>query len=253
VNATADCLSGFALDRLRLGELDRSEAAGQARNHLDACARCAGQLAAQQDALPPPIDLAAVAARARSADAGRRRRVITRVAWVAVIAAVVIGGGYFKRKDDVSDGIKGSGRGWMLELIARQPNGDVRRIDDGSSLQAGTPIRFEVAAADDGFIAIVSLDATGKASPLAPRTGGALSIDGGGRRRLLDGAVAFDDTPGAERISYLHCRNAFDVETALEAARRAFAAAGGRLESVSGLGLGCHEQVFWLRRPGGRR
>lgn len=253
MSMTAECLSGFALDRLRLGELDGRQAGAEARRHIYGCARCARRLAEQGEELPPRLDVATVVAAAGRAGArararARRRRIFWVAACAVSIAAVVIVGGRLTSRDDSMLGIKGSG--WALELVARHPSGEVQRLDDGASLRPGTPVRFEVAAADAGFIAIVSLDATGKASPLIPLAGGALPIDGGGRKRLLNGAVAFDDAPGAERISYVHCRTAFEVETALSAARRAFEAAGGRLERVPGLGLDCREQVFWLRRPG---
>lgn len=233
------CPSEFALERLRAGEL--SPTAAQ-RTHLEGCPSC-GERLARMAVPPPPLDLEAIrreAGVARRAPGGWRSR------WflVPVAAAAVAGALLLAPRPDLQT----KGTGFTLSIIARTPDGSVRRLAPGTRLRGGDQLRFELTTAwPTAEVALVSMDARGAVSPLVPATGNTATVPGG-RKVLLDGAVELDDTPGPERILLVACQRPLSVTAVVEAARTALARAGGDPRRVGPLGTGCHEESVWIER-----
>jgi hypothetical protein len=243
------CLSELTLDRLRVGEL-AGNAGDEPRRHLAACRACEGRLAAQAREPLPPLDLEAVlrrAARAASSGAVWLRRAAAFGAGAATVAGAAL---LLVAIPRPAPDTRAKGDGWALAVIARHPSGAVEQIEDGATLAPGTRLRFEVAAPRAGYVALVSLDARGVVSPLVPSAGAAAALPAR-ERRLLEGAVAFDDAPGRERIVYVDCARPVEVSEIVASARRALDAAGGDLTRVRSVSAGCDERSFWVRKAGG--
>ena len=252
-----ECPSEFALARLVHGELDQA-AATPLQSHVGACATCMCVLRELRASKPPteadwtralaqgPV---AEAQTAESAE-GRLARRVTRGRWLpwaalvpVAVALMLVWGG--PENPPLTEQTKGPP--WRLGVIAHTGS-EPTRIERGSELRAGDRLRFEVSTTwARGHVVLVSLDSRGVVSLLAPRQGGAVSIDGDGAV-LLDGAVALDDAPGTERILLVGCQDPIDSQVVFEAARAALTRAGGDPQAVAGLGLGCHEQSFSIRK-----
>jgi hypothetical protein len=234
------CASDFALERLLHGELAGLPAEAL-RGHLRQCRSCAARLDALE--VPAPsLDLDRVWREGVRPSPARRAPL-----WAAgAVAAAAVVALFFWRTQEATTILKGSP--WALTVIARTADGAVRRVAPGAPLRAGDRLRFEVATSwPGGQVAIVSLDARGKVSLLYP-TGDATAVVPGGARTLLDGAVELDDSVGAERLVLVACRHPMETAAITEAARVALSRAGGDPRAVAGLGLGCHEETFWLTK-----
>jgi len=228
------CPSELALERLRAGELVPTAAQ---RTHLEGCASCELRLA-RMAAPPPALDLEAIRRRAGVARRGPgwlSRWLVLPVAAAAVAGALLLAPG---------PDLQTKGTGFTLGIIARTPDGSVRRLEPGTRLRGGDQLRFELTTAwPTAEVALVSMDAKGAVSPLVP----AATVPGG-RKVLLDGAVELDDTPGAERILLVACQRPLAVAEVVEAARTALHRAGGDPRRVGELGTGCHEESVWIER-----
>jgi hypothetical protein len=244
-DAALPCPSDFTLERLRQGELEKASPAG---GHLGGCPSCQARLRAM-DAPPLSLDLAAVwraagSARPRPWSALRWLRSWWALGGAAVSAAAVLLVVSQVRPPD----IQRKGSPFTLALVARTPDGSVRRIDPGAPLRAGDRLRFEVSTTwSEAQVALISVDARGAVSALVPAGGATVTVSGG-QRRLLDGAVELDEAMGPERILLVGCPRPLAVTTVTSAASAALARAGGDLRRLSGLGLGCHEETFWINK-----
>jgi hypothetical protein len=239
------CPSRFTLDRFRTHELGAA-AATAVQGHLQACRSCIGALGTLEQPAPA-IDLDQIWRAAERPS--YLRALLSRVSWpglgavAAVAATVVLWVGAERLPETTS-----KGGPWTLSVIARLPGGEVQRIDPGGALRPGDRLRFEVSTSwSRGQVALVSLDSGGRVSPLVPAGGQTVPV-AGGRRVLLEGAVELDQALGPERVLLVGCRQPLPVAAVLEAARAALATAGGDPRRVSALGLGCHEESFWINK-----
>jgi hypothetical protein len=233
----ADCLSDLALDRLRLEQLDDSRKREQARAHLGRCARCRDRMAGIEAAVAPPIDFRKTLP--------RRNRWGWRALWLAPILAGATAVALLAPTHD--RGQRSKGGGWQLGLVAQYPSGRVAPVFQGQALSPGDSIRFQVSAPSDGFVSVISLDATGAVTPFVPATGNALAIHAG-KRVLLDGAVRLDDAIGPERLMLLACPRPIAVAEVVAAGRAALVQAQGRADKVENLALPCAQTSFWIRK-----
>jgi hypothetical protein len=241
LHASLPCPSELLLERLRLGEVAGTSAQAE---HLESCPSCQARLA-ELTAPPPPIDLGKV-----SRDARRRWPSLpgwlSGRQWIPVMAAGVTALALTLAPPQPDIVIKGPP--FTLSLIARTPDGAVRRVDAGARLRAGDRLRFEVFTTQlQAHVAVISLDAEGVVSPLVPAAGDTTAVVGS-RSELLAGAVELAGNLGPERIVLVGCDRPMAVSAIVETARVALARAGGDPRQVRELQTGCHEETVWIEK-----
>jgi hypothetical protein len=238
------CLSDLAMDRYRLGELDHSDESDRASAHLGDCEACRARLAALEAVPTPAFDWSAVQVVREPRVGKARRRWPKRVLWLSpVLAAAAVALLVPWGKPDV----RNKGGGWQLGVVAQHPNGRVLRVSPGDALAPGDRLRFEVAAPDDAFVSIISLDGKGSVTPFVPANGETAAVRKG-PHHLLDGAVRLDDAMGPERIMLLACPRSIPVTDVVAAGRAALGQAQGRLDQLPALDLPCKQTSFWIRK-----
>jgi hypothetical protein len=234
------CLSDFALDRLRTGELTRPEDAQSTSAHLQTCGRCQGRLQEMDTVVAPGFDFHDLGVPALPR---RSRRWLLRGLWLAPIAAALVVAAVAPRQQT---DVRSKGGAWQLGVFAQYPSGRVEPVSPGAALAPGDRLRFEVSAPEDGFVSIISLDARHAVTPFAPASGDMAAVRKG--RQLLDGAVRLDDALGPERLLLVACPRPVPLNQVLSAGRAALDAAGGSAAQVRQLGLPCTESTFWIRK-----
>jgi hypothetical protein len=235
------CLSDYALDRLRLGELPTEEGE-RSTAHVQVCPHCRARLHEIEVVVAPAIDLETDAVARPQVPRTRKRRLwILGLPACAAAALVVMIGVH------PGTGERSKGGGWQLGVIAQYPNGRVTSVSAGSALAPGDRLRFEVAAPQDAFVSVISLDATGAVTPFVPATGAALPVRAG-QHRLLDGAVELDGSLGPEHLLLVACPQAVAVDTVVAAARAALERAHGKPEQVDRVNLACPQTWFRFRK-----
>jgi hypothetical protein len=142
---------------------------------------------------------------------------------------------------------RSKGGGWQLGLVAQYANGRVERVSPGAALAPGDRLRFEVAAPQDAFVSVVSLDARGSVTAFVPSTGNGLPVKAGSRQ-LLDGAVLLDESLGPERLLLSACAQSIAVDQVVATARVELDKAKGRTADVGTLPLPCKQTSFWIRK-----
>lgn len=241
---TWSCPSDFTLARFHQREL-AGAAAQAASQHVGGCTSCGDRLG-ELAAPPPPVDLDGIWRRGQAAPWRARLASPFRLGAGLIVAgtaaaAVALWPG---RPDPTIT----KGPPWTLSLIARSSDGSVARIAPATRLRQGDRLRFEVSTTwGSGYVTLLSLDSRGRVSLLAPLAGHALLVPGG-RRTLLEGAVELDDAVGAERVLLVGCHRRLPVGLIADTTRAALARAGGDPRGVTGLGLGCHEESFWISK-----
>jgi hypothetical protein len=254
----ADCLSDFVLDRLVSKDLaPNGLEAAAARAHLTECARCAGRLAAFEGVLAPPlaqlqakVDSGVEAATVHPLGAARRRaRWAVPAAGLALAAGIAAVFALRTPGDGHGDGggatrIKGNA---TLGVWARRASGETVRLGEGDAVAPGDALRFEIAAAQSGFVVVLGLDADGKVSVYSPADGATPPTSvAAGPPVTMPGSVLADDTLGNERIVALICAQSRPVDELTAAASSALARAGGDPRRVGGLGTPCAEAAFTI-------
>jgi len=208
-------LSSMTIDGLAAGVLTDSSA----RAHLEACARCRGDLEAAEaacakftrDVLPRTIDKL------------RPRRSVWAIAAPAfalsAIATVVLVLWLARREPTVVDegpSIRMKGA-LTFQVFARRGEA-VFPVRDGTRLAAGDQIRFVVGAGEARFLLVASVDGAGHATIYYPY-GGARSAPAPVQPSELPGSIVLDAAPGPERVFAVVSRqpiDAADVTRALE-------------------------------------
>lgn len=192
------CLSALHLDRFVLGELDDA-AAEEVRAHLKSCTRCSEAVESMRPREPLP-ELRAVPLRRRS----RPIRLIAAGAGLAAAASVLL----VLRPSVMRERSKGSG--FALGMYV-QHGGEVRRAGSGEEVAPGDAVRFAVTAPADGYVAVLSLDAQGRASIYYPAGPRAAPVSAGSDLALPLG-TRLDATVGEERIVGLFCASPVELE-----------------------------------------
>ncbi len=233
------CLSDLVLDRVVTGELARSGI----EDHLGSCAACSarlGELEREAERTRPEMARAAARLRASLPRAHRRRAAYASAGILLAAAALLL---VWTRGDRPSAGLRAKG-GLSLDVAVKRQDGRVEEVLPGDRLAAGDAIRFRIASAHGGLLAIIGLDAAGKISPYVAPTDIAA-----GRGDWLDGAIELDDAPRSERIVAILCRRPVRLAEVMAAGRRALAAAHGDPQAVGALDLrGCEEASLWFAK-----
>ncbi len=237
------CLSDFALDRLRTGELNGSADAVPAGAHLRGCDRCQGRLREMDAVVPPRFDFSDVAVHVPARAPRRTWRGWLRGLWLLPIAATVVVAALVPRRPPDA---RSKGGAWQLGVFAQYPSGRVEAISPGAALAPGDRLRFQVSAPEDGFVSVISLDARRAVTPFAPAAGEMTAVHPG--RQLLEAAVRLDDALGPERLLLVACSRPLPLNQVISAGRAALDAAGGSAAQVAGLDLPCAQSTFWIRK-----
>jgi len=240
------CLSDYALDRLRLGELVGTPEENQRAAHVRKCPRCAQRMDELAAVRAPALDVARFAAGASpfavaAPNRRRRRRLLLSLAGLAGASAAALFLVTWRAPVERSKGAS-----WQLLPVVQHPNGRIERVSQEATLAPGDRMRFEVAAPSDGFVSVVSLDARGVVTAFAPPDGRALPVKAG--RRLLAEAVLLDDALGPERLLLLACKQALPVEQIVASAQTELGKAKGNIAEVGTLPLPCRQTSFWFRK-----
>lgn len=240
------CLSDYLLDQLVSGDLAGRPEEGAAREHLAACARCSDRLAAfaavEAPVLAATDALPAGTARPRRPErrAGRLMAALAVVGAAAVGAVLVFGGG----RDETGTRTKGL---VTLGVVLRRPSGEIVRLGQGEAVAPRDSLRFEVASARSGFVAVLGLDAAGRASAYIPASGPMVRLERGSPV-VLPGSIVADDTLGPERIVAVVCNEPRPVADLRALAGTALARAAGDPGRVPDLGTACAETMFDIQK-----
>jgi hypothetical protein len=205
------CLSALRLDRWMMGEL----AAADSENvgtHVAACATCSAAVAGMRGvreevrALPLPAAL----------ERPVRRRRIPAAALAGMGLALAASLFLVLRPPPVTERAKGAGLGLTMYV---QHGGEVRRAEPGEYVAPGDAVRFAVSTPTPAFVAVISLDPTGKASVYFPQAPRAAQVPAGAEVPLPLG-TRLDATTGQERLLGIFCASAVELEPIREALER---------------------------------
>ena len=123
----------------------------------------------------------------------------------------------------------------------------------GAAYHPGDSLQLRYTTPAHRHLLVVSLDGHGAVTAFYERWGRSLSIEPG-VAQLLQTSVVLDDAVGPERIIGCFSHAPLRTSQALEAGRRALAAAGGDPRAVESLDLPCDQTSFLIeKRPLGPR
>jgi uncharacterized protein DUF4384 len=196
------CLSSLRLDRWMMGELGASDAESVG-THLSACAACSTAVAGMRGvreevrALPLPAVLIRPPLRRR----------LPRAAFaglgLALAASLVV-----MLRTDLGERRKGPGLGLAMYV---QHGSEVRRAAPGESVAPGDAVRFAVSTPIPAFVAVLSVDPSGRASVYFPQGPRAVQVPAGTEVPLPLGTL-LDETTGEERLLGLFCTTPVELE-----------------------------------------
>lgn len=130
------------------------------------------------------------------------------LAAAAAAALVLIGRRDPEGPTDDEIGIKGDGV--TLVVHAASDTGS-RTLASGDAIAPGTRIRFEVGAPKRGYVTVIGFDARGATTVYYPYGGAEAAVYDPATGGLLPGAIAVDDTPGAETYYAVFSEHPFTV------------------------------------------
>ena len=203
------CLSSLRLDRWMMGELDTADAE-TVGTHVSSCAACSAALAGMRGVREEVRTLPLPAALSTAAPRRRFPRVAVAGLGLALAASVLL----LVRTPTAPERTKG---GLALTMYV-QHGDDVRRAEPGEHVAPGDAVRFAVSTPTPAYVAVLSLDPTGRASVYFPQTGRAAHVPAGSEV-LLPLGTRLDTTTGEERLLGIFCGSAVELEpirTALE-------------------------------------
>ena len=221
------CLSALRLDRWMMGELEAADAES-VRAHVTACAGCSTALAGMRGVreelrtLPLPPALLSRAARWKPGAAYGAVGLALAAALLLVLRPAV-----------PTERRKG-GAGPALAMYV-QHGDEVRRAGAGEELSPGDAVRFAVSTPVPAYVAVLSIDPTGRASVYFPAGERAVPVAAGPEVALPLG-TRLDDTLGEEQLLGLFCTS----PVPLEPVRRALEESAG----AAPLPAGC-QGVRW--------
>lgn len=252
--------SEWTLRRLQAGELAAAEAS-RARTHAAACGACGTVLKGIEEAqarfeaeLPFERFEAGVARaveRQRRQQAPRvapRRWVPAAVALAASVLVVVLVRPFLDT--DTQDprrglnGIKGGGAAAELRIGGGPGPQRDARPGEPLALEPGERVRLGYQAGEHRYVAALSVDAQGEVTPLHPETGESAPVEHAADLHWLPGSWELTGS-GAERVVLVLTDAPLPVESLVDAARRAFDAAGGVVEQMPPLAVP-GEQTHWV-------
>ncbi|HYO73718.1 MAG TPA: ACP synthase [Archangium sp.] len=245
-------LSESTLRRLHAGELPGKEAE-LARTHVSGCAGCQETLKgfeadqARFEAQVPFERFEAGVERALNKPKTRPSRPLlngVRVAMAASVLLVVLVRPMLSQPP--AKRLKG-GASAELRVGGGGPQRGVLP-GDTEELEPDERVRLAYVAGPYRYVLAVSVDAAGELSELYAQDGMSLPVEAGAGRRWLPDSVAFTGS-GYERVVMVLSEHPLRVETVRASARRAWEAAGGKVEAMTTLGSGGEETHWLLRKP----
>ncbi|MFP2906725.1 hypothetical protein ACLESD_17025 [Pyxidicoccus sp. 3LFB2] len=212
------CPSRVALEQYVL-----APATAAARAHIEACPECGNQVARmrEEDAsfrrhiMPGTLD-AAVEAAAGSRWRWPRWPVVALPAMGLAVALLAV---LSRPMEPPSDYVGSKGAGFSLEVFTEVQGGS-RQASDGAELPSDARVRFSVAIDRPCHLWIVSVDAAGQVSRIAPAGG-----DGGASTQAsgpVPGGGQLDGVTGPERFVALCSPVPLSWSVVEEAMRRTF-------------------------------
>lgn len=195
------CLSALRLDRWMAGELDPADS-HEVRAHVEGCARCARAVESRRAAREEPLPPLRIAA-----PPPRRARLRAGVALAAGLAAAA-GLAVVLSPDAVVRRTKGARVGLGMYVLH---GGVVREAAPGETIAPGDAVRFAVTTPERAYVAILSVDPSGRASIYFPEGTRAAPV-GPGENVPLPLATRLDATVGEERVMGLFCDGPVELE-----------------------------------------
>lgn len=211
------CPPPVDLEELAAGEPGRPGAAA----HLGECSPCRGYvelLRAEREAFlrqrPQEMFLRQVAT--KTPQPGRRRR------WVPALAfglpALALAVGISVALVGTPPGIRGKG-GALTVVVQRPGESGARPVAQDARLDRGDALRFSFAAPRDGYLMILDLDGSGKATVFHPYGGARSSRIRAGAADFLPNSVILDAAPGPEWIVAVFSPEPLEAEPLLAQVR----------------------------------
>ncbi|WP_257458145.1 ACP synthase [Archangium lipolyticum] len=246
-------LSEWTLRRLHVGELPEAESQ-RAREHVAACAECHAVLAgleanqARFEAEVPFERFAAGVERIVKEGPAEKTRPRLNGLLVAVAATVLLAVAVRPLLSEPPAGNRLKG-GASAELRIGG-NGPQRAVlpGDTEELLPDEQVRLGYVAGTYRYVLAVSVDEAGVVSSLYPESGPSLPVEAGAGRHWLPDSVAF--TPGGyERVVMVLSEKPLEAEAVAAEARRAWEAAGRKVEAMTSLGVDGEETHWLLRKP----
>lgn len=244
-------LSEWTLRRLHAGELPGKEAE-HAQAHVSGCAGCQRilkDLEAEQarfEAEVPFERFAAGVERAADKPKTQPSRRIQGVL-VAVAASVLL---VVLARPMLSSPPTNRLKGGASAELRIGGGGPQRAVlpGDTEELQPDERVRLAYVPGPYRYVLAVSVDDAGEVSELYSYAGMSLPVEAGSGRHWLPDSVAFTGS-GNERVVMVLSDRPLDVEAVRASARRAWEAAGGKVEAMTSLGSGGEETHWLLRKP----
>jgi Putative zinc-finger/Domain of unknown function (DUF4384) len=198
------CLSAFRLDRWMMGELPPPDAQA-VKEHLAGCATCtetvAGMRAVRDEVRILPLP--SIPGMAPSPRPRTTRLVLGGLA-VALAASLVVA----LQPEAPLERPKGSGVALGMYV---QHGDEVRRAGPGEFVSPGDAVRFSITTPVPSYVAVLSLDPSGRASVYFPEGGRTVRVPAGPEVPLPLG-TRLDQTVGEERLLALFCTAPVELE-----------------------------------------
>jgi anti-sigma factor RsiW len=252
------CVSDLIVDRYLLDELPSGERQTVAA-HLATCRTCADVCASFEAdrKLFAGEAVAALAADALARPVQPPRRGLDlwlrQLAFPALAVTAAAAGLALVWRPASETRTKG---GFSLSSYVLHPDrGSTGSLHQGEPLHPGDRLQFRYNGVKGGYLAVVSVDATGSVSVFYPPGTTAAPVLAG-HEVALQSAVELDDTLGRELVLGLRCDGPVALADVVNAVRQAAAAArasGAAPTEIAPLGLPCDEtrhMIAKTQRPG---
>ncbi|MFY0524061.1 ACP synthase [Archangium gephyra] len=245
-------LSEWTLRRLHAGELPGKESE-LAREHVSGCAECQALLEgleADQARFEKEVPFARFEAGVERAlnkpKTGPSRPLLNGVL-VAVAASVLL---VVLVRPMLSNPPTNRLKGGASAELRIGGGGPQRGVlpGDTEELEPGEKVRLGYVAGPYRYVLAVSVDEAGEVSELYAQGGMSLPVEAGPGRRWLPDSVVFTGS-GHERVVMVLSDRPLSVEAVQASARRAWEAAGGKVEAMTTLDSGGEETHWLLRKP----
>lgn len=245
-------LSEWTLRRLHAGELPGKEAQ-QAQEHVSGCAGCQRILEgleadqARFEAEVPFERVEAGVERALNKPKTQPSRPRLQGVLVAVAASVLL---VVLVRPMLSSPPTNRLKGGASAEMRIGGGGPQRGVlpGDTEELQPDERVRLAYVPGPYRYVLAVSVDDAGEVSELYSHAGMSLPVEAGNGRHWLPDSVAFTGS-GNERVVMVLSDRPLDVEAVRASARRAWEAAGGKVEAMTSLDSGGEETHWLLRKP----
>jgi hypothetical protein len=199
------CVSALRLDRWMMGELGAADAE-TVGTHVSSCAACSAAVAGMRGVREEVRVLPLPAALGRPSPPRRRAGRAALGVGLALAASLVL----VLRSSPPAERGKGTGLGLGLTMYV-QHGDEVRRAAPGESVSPGDAVRFAVSSPAPAYVAVLSLDPSGRASVYFPQ-GPRAALSPAGTEVPLPLGTRLDATTGEERLLGIFCTSAVELE-----------------------------------------